>query len=815
MRSLGLFDDLLHDARYALRVLRRDAAFTCAVVLTLALGIGANAAVFSLVNAVLLRPLPYTDPDRLVGVWTSPSGSLADRNPTSLPDIDDWRRDQTVFAGIAGYAYNRFDVRGTDGDFQLRAVLGAGNLYEVVGARPILGRLPRPDEERLPVVAISDRVWHDRFNAAPDVVGRRLVMYGVPYTIVGVMPAGFHFPTPDIDLWTTLYSIASSTDATFGNAWLTSRSMRAYRVVARLVPGATLAQAERTMNVVQQRLGETYPASDAGIQVHLQSLRDDTVGGVERALWTVFVAAGLILLLGCVNVAHLLLARLSARARELAVRRALGAHRWRVVRQLTTEGSVLGLTGGMVGVVAAFGAVHALVRLGPGDIPRLENVGIDGSTLGFALVVSLATGIAFGILPAFASSDASVHDSLRARGGAGSGSWAFSGKRLRNALTALEVAFAAVLLVGAGLMLRSFAELTSSNVGVAPANVSVAQVTFTGPRYRSDIDKSRAVDALLANLRAIPGVIAAGAGSSMPPSRFQEITDFEITGTPHAAPGHGREAIFIPASAGFVDALGISRERGRAFDNRDASASPPVAIVSAELVRRYFPRTDPIGHQIDVSGATRTIVGVVGDAVYEGVGAPMRPTIYVPFAQSPFPGAWIAIRSPFDAAALAPRIRAAIRAVDPSLPVWAPRSLDSMIAESVVGPRFHAWLLGAFGGLALLLAAIGVYGVIAYGVAQRRPELGIRLALGAPAHSIVSMVMRSGMTAVLVGLAIGLGAAYAGSRFVASLLYGITPTDAITFALVPIVLGLAALMAAYVPARRAARVNPLTAIRAE
>jgi putative ABC transport system permease protein len=813
MWSLGLVDDLLQDARYAARVLRRDMGFTAAVVVTLALGIGANTAVFSIVNAVLLRELPYADPDRLVSVWTSQAGTPAGRNPTSLPDVRDWQQQASVFTGLAGYASNVFDANGPDGETQVRGVLGTGNLYEVLGARPVLGRMPRADEERLPVMAISHRLWQERYGASPSVIGRTLDMNGKPYTIVGVMPRGFHFPSPDFDAWMTLHNITSSPNADGEIPWVTSRLLRGYRVVARLAPEATMEQAERVMNDVEHRLGQTYPDVDSGIDIHLQSLRDDTVGKVQRSLWTVFGAATLILLLACVNVAHLLLARLSSRHRELAIRRALGAHRGRMVRQLITESVLLGLFGGAVGIGVAFASMRALMRFSPGDIPRLEGVAVDGQTLAFAFVISLVTGLLFGVAPALVGWGAGVHDTLSVQGkGSGGG---MHGGRTRATLTAIEVAFAVVLLVGAGLMLRSFALLTSAQIGVQTEGVTVTQLTMVGPRYQSDEAKSQALESVLENLRAAPGVTAAGASTSMPPSRIQQGTSFELTGQPRSQPGHERMVIFIPATSGFAEALRIPVTRGRAFDQRDAATAPPVVVVSKDLVRRYFPSVDPIGQQIDVEGATRTIVGVVGDAVYEGVGTPVRPVIYVPYAQQPFPGLWIAMRSSLDVNALAALVRDAIHRVDPALPAHRPFTLESMVAESVVRPRFNAWLLSTFGGLALLLASVGIYSVIAYGVTQRRPEIGIRLALGAPTRSVVAMVLRAGMTPVVIGIVTGLGAAYLGSRLVAGLLYGIAPTDAFTFAAVTLVLGIAGLTAAYLPARRAARVDPLTAIRAE
>jgi len=816
MWSLGLVDDLLQDIRYAARVLRRDAGFTGAVVITLALGIGLNTAVFSIVNAVLLRPLAYADPEQLVSVSTISTGAPSELNPASLPDIRDWQNQATVFSGLAGYGFNRFDLNGPEGVTQARGVQGTGELYGVLGARPLIGRLPRPDEERQPVLAISYRLWQTRFAGAATAVGSRLELNGQPYTIIGVMPRGFEFPGPDIDLWTTLYSIVSQPAAAVPNPWITSRSLHGYRVVARLAPGVTMPQAERAMNQIEDRLAKEYPDADGGTDIRLRSVRDQALGGVQRVMWTVFGAAGLILLLACVNVAHLLLTRLSGRGREFALRRALGAGRERVARQLVTETVVLALLAGVAGIAVAFGAMRILIRVNPGDIPRLDAASIDGATLGFALIVSVATGIVFGVMPMLVGwgEGRGLHDTLRTQGtGATRGA---HGRSVRSVLTSLEAAFAVILLVGAGLMLRSFAEMTSADLGVRPAGVVISQLVMLGPAYENQGARARALQSVVDKLHSEPGVTAAGASTSLPPTRIQEIEPFTVTGKAKPEAGHEPSALFIPMTSGFLEAIGVPLIRGRSFDTRDGESSPPVIVISHDLARRYFAGVDAVGRQLDVSGVTRTIVGVAGDAVYEGLGAPIRPTIYLPFAQSPFPGVYVAVRSQgASETSVAAEIRDAVRGVDPGLTVHRPRQFESLIADSVVRPRFQAWLLGAFGGLALLLASIGIYSVIAYGVSQRRAEIGIRLALGAPQRAVIAMMLRAGAVPVAVGILGGLAVALGAAKVMRGLLYGVPTTDAITFVAVAIVFGATGLFASYVPARRAARVDPLSAIRAE
>lgn len=813
MWSLGILDDLVHDVRYAARVLRRDRGFTIAVLLTLALGIGANTAVFSIVNAVLLRPLPYREPDRLISVGTAPVASPTELNPTSLPDLRDWQRDAKTFDGLAGYAFNRFDLSGSEGDDQARAILATGTLYDVLGAPPLLGRLPRPDEENTPVVAISHRLWLERYAGNPAILGKTVVMNHQPYTVVGVMSPGFHFPTPDIDLWTTLYSIISAPNDNGPNLWVTSRSLRGYRVVGRLAAGVTPRQAQAALEAIEHRLATTFPDADGGLDVRVEAVRDEAVRGVARGLWTVFGAAALILLLSCVNVAHLLLERMTARTRELAVRRALGAHRGRVVRQLAAESVLIGVIGGGAGIALAFAAMRVLLRVAPADIPRLENVAIDLPTLGFAVGASFLATLLFGVTPALFGWRGDVHATLRAQGkGSASGA---RGGRTRSVLTALEVAFAVVILVGAGLMVRSFRELTSSAIGVDADGVAVAQLAVIGPRYLANDAKTRTVEQVLTNVRAIPGVTAAGASTSMPPTRIQEIEGFSIIGEPAPAPGHEPTAIYIPMTSGFLESLRIPLLAGRSFDARDGANTPPVVVISRELARRHFAHVDPLGHELSISGTTRTIVGVAGDAVYEGVGSPIGPVVYIPYAQAPFPGVWLAIRTSVPPNVLAGSLRDAFHRVDQELATRPPRALESFVSESVLRPRFHALLLSTFGGLALVLASIGIYGVIAYGVTQRRAELGIRLALGAPTRSVVSLVMRGGMIPVLIGLLAGLAVALAASRVVSGLLYGIAPTDGVTFGVVAAVLLATASVAAFVPAQRASRADPLIAIRGE
>jgi putative ABC transport system permease protein len=810
--SFGWFDDLMQDVRYGVRALRRNPAFASAVVLTLALGIGANTAIFSIVNAVVLRSLPYANPDELYSISTFPARSPADRNPASFPDLADWRKQNSMFSEIGGYAFNRFEMTSGDVTDLPRGIIATAQVYEVLGAAPLVGRLPRADEERAPVMAISYRLWQERFGGSRDVVGRRVLLYETPYTIIGVMPAGFHFPSPDIDLWLTLAPFATSAPAGGANPWFTSRGLHGWRTVARLLPGVTPVQAERQMTAIMERLGEAYPSEDGGTGIALQSIRNDTVGGVQRGLWLALGAAGLVLLLACANVAHLMLARMSSRSREIAIRRALGAGRSRVARQLLTESVLLGVVGGVIGLAFAAIAIRVLIRLSPGDIPRLENVSLDAATLAFAIGVSVLTGVLFGAGPAFVAwrGASGWGTPLRAHARGAIGAY---GSRARSVLTTAEVAFAMILLVGAGLMVRTLGSLLTAELGFQTDNVVAFHVAFPSERYPGMRDKQVILDRVLERLRAIPGVALAGGSTSLPPSRMQQATGYQIEHEPPPRPGQEPQTIFVPASPQFLSAIGVPLLSGRGIDAGDGSAAPRVAVISRELARRSFGARSPIGHRLELQDSMWTIVGVVGDVSFQGVDKAPQATVYVPWAQSPFGGVWIAVRSKLPANAIAQATRVALHEIDPSMNARDLKPMDEFVGDSMIRPRFQTWLLTTFGGLALLLAAIGIYGVIAYGVAQRTAEIGLRLALGAPPESVVASILRRGMAPVGVGLALGAVGSLGVSRLMSGFLYGVSPGDGATLAATAVLLGGVALFAAFLPARRAAKLDPLLALR--
>jgi putative ABC transport system permease protein len=812
MWTLGWFDDFILDIRYAARVLRRDALATLAIIVTLALGIGANAALFAVVDAVILRPLPYAEPERLVSIWTAPAGTPNDRNPSSYGDLVDWRERNRSFESIGAVAFNRYELSGPEGAEMARAAVGTRDLGTLLGAQPVLGRMPAPDDERAYVVAISHRIWMNRYGGAPDVLGRTVQLNERPFTIIGVMPPGFHYPTPDIDLWTSFAPMLEPRPDGRENPWITGHGLHGYRAVGRLRPGVTREAAERELNAIERELAVIYP-DDRGTEIHLEQVRDDAMRNVARPLWLMLSAAGVLLLLACVNVAHLTLVRAVARRREIAVRRALGAERHRVVRQLLTENLLLGLLGGAVGLLVAQLATRLFVRLSPADIPRVETVHVDGATLLFALGASIATSVLFGLAPSLVAWRDDVQSPLREQGR--TAAHGAVGPRLRGALTTIEVAFALVLLIAGGLMVRSFTSLLSADLGIRSQGVVSFGLALTAPRYPDDAARVATLDRVLDGVRALPGVVAAGASTSLPPVRIQQASAFSIDGEPPPEPGHFPSAIYIPATPGFTTALGIPLERGRVFDTGDGPASPPVAVITHSISERYFRNADPIGRTIRIDGVGRLIVGVVGDAVYKGVTAAPTPQVYLPFSQAAFPGIWVAVRTSGDPSSAIAGIRSVVREVDPRLNPRELRSMDDVIGDSVVRPRFQAWLLGAFGALALALAAAGIYGIVAYGVTLRTGEIGVRAALGASRRDVLTLVLRGGMTPVLVGIAIGLPAAALGARSLAGLLYGVAPVDTMTYAGVSSLLLVVALVASIIPARRAARIDPMIALRSD
>jgi len=796
---------VLQDVRYALRSLRRHPVFAFTAILTLALGIGANTAIFSAVYGVLLRPLPYPEPDRLLTIWGH-HASIG-RETASLPDFLDWRQARS-FSGMAAWANATYTVTGTGEPQVVTGAQVTPNYFRVLGVTVPQGRDFRDEEERggARVAVLSQGYWQRAYGGRPDVVGRQITLSGAPYTIVGVGARGLALPE-DVDIWAPL-----QIDTTLG------RRNDFLQVIGRLAPGVSPEAAGVELATIARRLESEYPNSNAGWGVELIGLQERMVGEIRPALLVFMGAVGLVLLIVCANVANLMLARVAAREREVTIRAALGASRRRLVRQLLTESVLLALAGGVLGLGLAVWGVSALRNLDPGTLPRLDEVRLDGGALAFALVLSLGTGLLFGVIPALRVLGFDLRGGLAEGGRALSGTR--SGTRTRTALVLAEVALASVLLVGAALLLRSFVGLQRVDPGFTTHGILTARVTLPRARYDDPARQVAFADALLEHARALPGVSGAALSTSAPVDDGLSYWAIALAGE-QPPPEVVQDAVVYRTSAEFFQTFGLPLIRGRLFASSDRGESTPVAIVSQSLAQRYWPGRDPVGSRLtfgnptDSTSTWMTVVGVVGDVRQEGAVSPAYPQIYVPFAQVSGRSMVVALRTGQDPLALVPSLKQALASVDPNLALSRVTTMEQRVAGTLARPRVNALLLAAFAATALILAALGIYGVIAYSVVQRTREMGIRIALGARAKDVLGLVMRQGLAPVLIGLAIGLAAAAVGSRVLRSLLYGVAATDLATYAAVAAFLAAVAAAASYVPARRAARSDPMTALRTE
>ena len=796
-------DTFLQDLRYALRTLRRNVGFTTAAVLTMALGIGATSAIFSVVNGVLLRPLPYEAPERLVMIW----GTYPDfgRTATSLPDFLDWRAQSRTLEQMAARHGTTFNLTGAGEPEQLAGERVTANFFPTLGVAPAIGRNFTPDEEepgRGGVAILDHGYWQRRFGGDPAVVGRTLTLNGRPHTVVGIAPPGFRF-WEDADVYAP---IVRDTTANRRSEFLT--------VFGRLVPGATVEQASAEMKTVLARLAELYPASNESLRSEVIGMHEDVVGTVRPALLVFMGAVGLVLLIACANVANLLLARAAAREREMALRAAIGAGRGRLVRQLLTESVVIALLGGAIGLLLAYWSLDLLRAANVELLPRLEEVAIDGTAVIFALLVSAATGLLFGLAPAARLSHAALQGALK-EGGRGASGGAVA--RFRSALVLGEVAVALVLLVGAGLLLRSFDKLNRVELGFQPQGVLTYNVALPPARYEQPAQLPPVYDRLLERTRAIPGVAAVSVSNGLPMGGAG-YASFTVEGRA-PLPDSNEDLQPFRVSTEHFRVLGIPLKSGRLFTDGDVEGAPRVAVVNEEMVRRYFDGRDPLGRRVtfgnpaDTAAQWWTVVGVVGDVAQEGVTARPYAQLYRPIAQAPARSLTVAIRATGNPMAVAGPARAALKAVDAELPLSGLRTMEDRIAADLARPRVSMLLLAGFAVVALVLAAIGIYGVIAFAVSQRTREIGIRMALGATTGDVQQLVVRQGMTPVLVGVVVGIGGALLLTRFMSSLLYGVGATDPATYAGVALFLASVALAASWLPARRATRVQPVEALR--
>ena len=763
-----------------------------------------------------MRPLPYEGPNRLVYVWSAEKARGINQSTVSIPDLHDWREQNRVFEGMAGWWSGFYNLSGGDEPQQVSGWTVSPNFFDVLGAKTELGRTFARDEEQGTkdrVVVLSHSLWMGSFGGDPRILGRTITLDGEPHTVVGVMPAGFSSPFPDVQLWVPWPSRAES---------IAPRGNRFMRVIARLKPSVTIEGAQADMETIARNLGQTYK-EDVGVTAYLVPAGQQIAGSVRPALLVLLGAVGFVLLIGCANLANLLLARSAAREKEFAIRSALGAGNWDVARQVLTESLLLSLSSGAVGILMAGWGVRYLRMMVASQIPRAQDIGLDAGVLLFTLGLSVLTGLVFGIFPALHSFKGQLNESLK-EGGRGLGGGA-RGRRVRDLLVIWEMALALVLLVGAGLLVNSFQRLRAINPGFSPEKVLTCQVSLPSSKYK-DPQIVSFFQQLLERVRALPGVKAAGATMTLPlRNNGGYWSGLNVEGRPAAA----RESIpivsFVQATPGYFRAMGIPIVTGRDFtdsDNRDQSSK--VAIINATLARRFFLDTNPIGKRICLGedpskGPWLTVVGVVGDAALESLTDPRFPQVFSPHAQGVQGGVAgnmeLALRTSSDRLSLAAAVRNAVHELDKDQSVADIQMLDMVVSASLAQPRLNALLLGAFAALALLLAAIGIYGVISYSVALRTREIGIRMALGAERGDVLKLVIKHGMILALTGAAIGLVGALSLTRLMSSLLYGVQPSDPPTFLAVFVVLVGVALLSSYIPARRATKVDPMTALRYE
>ncbi len=808
-------DTLIKDTRFALRRLLQRPAFTAVAVLTLALGIGVNTAIFSAVDSVLLRPLPLKDPERVVAIWEHSLGIGIARNEVAPANYLDIRDQNQSFEGVGAFGDQSMNLSGEGEPERLEGQLVTANVFTLLGVQPALGRTFSPEEDQVGqhrVVVLSDALWQRRFNRDPAVINRNLILNGESFTVVGVMPRGFFFPVRESELWIP-WAMEPGQASSRGDHYL--------RLVARLKPGITAEQAEADVQSLAARLSATYPRTNEGLGFSVNSFHKDYVGDLRLPILVLFAAVGLVLLIACANVANLLLAQATTRRKEIAIRMALGAKRWAIARQLLIESLLLAIGGGLLGILGAIWGVEALSKLIPESLSKLEAASINGRVFLFTLVTVVLTALIFGAVPALHAARANPGATLNEVGrDAGGG---VSGRYLRRLLVISEVALAVVLLVGAGLLVRSFQRLRQVDVGFKPDNLLTMRVVLPMPKYSKFEARTGFYDELLRRVNEVPGVESAGVITFLPLSTSGMKFTFSVEG--RAAPGDMKLpfALFRVVSPDYFRSLGIPLQRGRFFDAHDVSDSPPVIVVNRRLAEQYWPGEDPTGKRlkigpVDSPNPWATVVGVAGDVRQSGLYGEQLFELYVPYAQERRGFAAprdLIVRTRGEAASVAGAVRQAVWAVDKDQPVSDVRTMDQVFAAAISRERFQALLLGLFAALALSLACAGLYGVISYAVAQRTHEIGIRMALGAQPVDVLSLVLRQGMALTLTGLIIGIAVGAVATRVLSDMLYGVTATDPVTFIGVPALLLLVAFLACYIPARRATRIDPLVALRYE
>jgi putative ABC transport system permease protein len=818
MRRVNFIEDLMQDLRYGLRVLAKSPVFTAVAMLTLALGIGANTAIFSVVNELLLRPLPFRDAERLVMVWENNPMRNAGENPTSRANFRAWREQNNSFEGMAAFSDQRLNLTGEGEPEEVSVQFATPELFQVLGVEPILGRgLMREDgEAKAPYVAVlSYGIWQRRFGGDPGVVGRPITLNGAPFTVIGILPANFQWHIKrgsntgrPAEIWTVL-SMPTEGPSTRG---------RFLATVARVKPGVSIEQAQSEMRTIAARLEEDSPYNK-GYTADVIPLREQFVGNVRPALLILLGAVAFVLLIACANVANLLLARAAAREKEIALRTALGAGRMRIIRQLLTESLLLALMGSLLGLGLAWLGIKALMAISPRDLINLQGFNINLTVLAWTMTISLLTGIIFGLAPALEATRPNLNDVLK-EGGKGTGGQSSRSRRLRNALVVAEVALALVLLVSAGLMVKSFGHLRNINTGFNADNLLTMVVRLPYAKYKEDPQVVGFFKQATERISALPGVRSVGLVNYLPfYGGLGASSAFTIEGRPAQPPGQEITTDVRVTDPGYFNAMGIPLLRGRNFTDIEASEARHVVLISEAMARKYFPGEDPIGKRVTVPMSEKPvpteIVGIVGDVKYESLVDEAKPAVYFPHSELTYSFMTLVVRTTADPADMASALRSEVRAIDPDQPVSDVRTMDQVMSDTLSRARFNTLLLGLFAGLATLLAAVGIFGVMNYSVTLRTHEIGIRVALGAQQGRLLMLILRQGLLLTLTGIGIGLAGAFALTRVLSGMLFGVGATDPATFAAIVLLLAVVSLIACYIPARRATKVDPMIALRYE
>jgi putative ABC transport system permease protein len=809
--------------RHAFRVLRKNPGFTLAAAITLALGIGANTAIFSVLNAMLLRAMPFRDPQRLAMVWeANPAldSLVAERVQTCLQNFIEWRDQNRVFDGIAFFRYSSFDLTGGDQPEQVKAAPVSPGFFDLLGVRGLLGRTftaqeSEPGKDR--VVVLSNSLFERRFGGNPKIVGQTIVMNGANYTVIGVLPRQFHLPSLrggmeefKPELW-----VPADVDPKRNERHLTDR--RLY-VFARLKAGVPIERARADMALIASRLAQKYPQLDRTWRTTVFPLSAEDMGAdMRRTLLVLEFAVAFVLLIACANVINLQLTRAAAREKEMAVRVALGAGRWRMARQMLGESLLLSALGGGAGILLAHWAIAGMVALAPADIHRLSDLTIDGGVLAFTVAITVLTGLLFGLAPAILAARQDPNEALRRGGRSGEGGVS---ARIRRALIVAEVALSMVLLTGAGLMIRSLRSVMQVTPGFRSDHLLTLQVDLRGDRYTKPEQGGAFVNSLLERIAKLPGTRSAAVVNDLPMESIQ-MTGFRVEGQPAPAPGEGPVADYRDVSEDYIATMGMRMAAGRGFTRAEAEKQNPTeVIVNESLARKLWPKQDALGKALHSSSDSgpgawrRVVIGVVADTRQLGLDTPPRPEMFIP-SRSQFPNLALIVRTAGDPLRMASAATAQVWAIDKDQPVHDVQAMDHVVDDSISQRRFNMLLLAIFAATALVMAAVGIYGVLAYGVSRRTQEIGIRMALGAQTRDVLRLIGREGFVLALIGIGVGLVGAPALTRLMSSLLFGVSPTDATTFAVVPVLLAAVALAASYLPARRAARVDPTVSLRYE